>query len=235
MSPRAALRRQHSRSGAPRARCPRCLAHPTVCPCGLFEPLELATRVVVLRHRKEVHKPTNTGRLAALFLANAELRTFGGRDEPFDARGFDDPTRRVLLLYPTDDALAISRAQHDPRPVTLVVPDADWRRTHKLATREPALLALPRVRVPDGPPSAFRLRTHPDPRFLATFESIARALGVLEGAEVRAELEQVFRTFVERTLRARGRLGADRPSALSRRAPIPMAHEAGPIARRPTA
>lgn len=175
-----------------------------MCPCDLLPPLELSTRVVVLRHRKEFYKPTNTGRLAALFLANAELRTFGGRDEPFDARGFDDPARRVVLLYPTDDALPISRARHDPRPVTLVVPDADWRRTHKLATREPALVALPRVRVADGPPSEFRLRTHPDPRFLATFESIARSLGVLEGDAVREQLEHVFRVFVERSLRSRG-------------------------------
>lgn len=205
MGTRAALHHQRSRTGAPRARCARCVRHPSTCVCDLLVPIAVATRVVVFRHRKEVHKPTNTGRLAALALEGAELRTFGGRDEPFDDRGFDDPTRRTLLLFPSDDAPPLARDERDPRPVTLIVPDADWRRAHKLATREEALLRLPRARVPDGPPSAFRLRTHPDPRYLATFESIARALGVLEGADVRARLEQIFDAFVERALRSRGR------------------------------
>jgi DTW domain-containing protein YfiP len=48
------------------------------------------------------------------------------------------------------------------------------------------------------------LRRHTDPRFLATFEAIARALGVLESAAVQARLEHVFHLMVERTLASRG-------------------------------
>jgi DTW domain-containing protein YfiP len=152
-----------------------------------------------------VHKPTNTGRLAALWLMNVELRTFGGRGEPFDAHGLDDPARRVVVLFPSVHARPIERDARDARPVTLVVPDADWRRAQKLATREPALVALPQVCVPLDAPSAYRLRKHPDPRYLATFEGIARALGVLEGPGVRARLEPLFALFVERLMAARGR------------------------------
>lgn len=190
-------------------RCARCAMHLRVCLCALVEPIELATRVVVLRHRKEVHKPTNTGRLVSLTLANGEVRTFGGRDEPFDDAGLVDPARRSVLLYPTAESRLLARDDGDPRPVTLIVPDADWRRAHKLATREPRLAAIPRVHLPDGPPSVYRLRNHPDPRFLATFEAVARALGVLEGAAVRERLEAVFVRMVERSLWSRGRLAAD--------------------------
>ncbi|MFO1010574.1 MAG: tRNA-uridine aminocarboxypropyltransferase [Planctomycetota bacterium] len=210
MTPRPFTRRTTTKSGnAPRARCPACFLQPRLCVCGLLAPLALATRVVVFRHRKEVHKPTNTGRLAALCLANAELRTFGGRDERFDARGLDDPERRVLLLYPRADARVLERDALDERPVTLLVPDADWRRAQKLARGEPALERVPAVCLADGAPSEFRLRKHPDARYLSTFEGIARALGVLEGDAVRAELERVFRVFVDRALYQRGQLAAE--------------------------
>jgi len=208
MSPRTALHRPHSHSGAPRVRCPRCLSHPDACPCDVVAPLSLATRVLVYRHRKEVHKPTNTGRLVALCLANAELRTFGGQGETFDGRELDDRERITCVLFPSADALPLEALAADGRPLTLVVADADWRRANKFALREPGLAHLPRVRVPVGDRNTLRLRHHPNESFLSTFESVARALGVLEGDVVREQLEHVFRTFVERALRARGRLPA---------------------------
>jgi DTW domain-containing protein YfiP len=190
-------------------RCARCALHLRLCICSSFRPLDLATRVVVLRHRKEVYKPTNTGRLVPLALARGEVRTFGARDAAFDAAGLFDPERRTLLLYPAEDATVLARDEDDPRPVTLIVPDSDWRRAYKLAAREPALAGVPRVRLPSGPPSAYRLRRHPDARFLATFEAVARALGVLEGAGVQAQLEHLFQVVVERTLWSRGQLATE--------------------------
>lgn len=166
--------------------------------------------MLVYRHAKEVHKPTNTGRLVALCLSNAELRTFGGRGEAFDARELDDPARAALLLFPSADARPIEEFAACGRPVTLVVPDADWRRAHKFALREPGLAHLPRVRVPGGERSARRLRHHPDEDYLSTIECVARALGVLHGDALRAELERAFDVFVERALRARGRSDAVR-------------------------
>lgn len=175
-----------------------------------MQPIDLDTRVVVLRHRRELHKPTNTGRLVALTLANGEVRTFGARDETFDATNLVDPQRRSLLLYPTVDSRELTLDDADDRPVTLIVPDADWRRAHKLVANERALDGIPRVHLPSGPPSNYRLRRHTDTRFLATFEAIARALGILEGAAVQAQLEHVFQIMVDRTLWSRGQLASDR-------------------------
>jgi len=183
--------------------------HLPSCLCAELEPLLLATRVVVLRHRKEVHKPTNTGRLVPLTLVQGEIRVFGARDEELDTAGFFDPGRRTLLLYPSPDAELLVRDESDARPVTLIVPDSDWRRAQKLATREEQLSDVPRVRLPGGPPSSYRLRRHPDPRYLATFEAVARALGILEGPEVQAQLEQVFWMMVERVLWSRGQFAAE--------------------------
>lgn len=209
LAARESIRQKLARSRAPLERCARCALHRHLCLCADVEPLALATRVVVLRHRRELHKPTNTGRLVELALENGEVRTFGARDEAFDARGLVDPQRRTVLLYPSHDARPLARDADDAREVTVLVPDADWRRAHKLAHREPALAGIERVHLPDGPPSAYRLRYHADPRFLATFEAVARALGVLEGADVQARLEHVFARMVDRHMYARGRVSAD--------------------------
>lgn len=206
MTPRARLREEISRTAPRQARCPRCALHLHLCLCSLVEPIELSTRVVVLRHRRELHKPTNTGRLVPLTLSNGEVRTFGARDQAFDATDLVDPSRRTLLLYPAADSQELARDDNDDRPITLIVPDADWRRAHKLVSHESALRGIPRVHLPSGPPSTYRLRRHIDSRFLATFEAIARALGILEGAAVRARLEHAFDLMVDRTLWSRGRI-----------------------------
>lgn len=189
-------------------RCPRCALHVHACLCSAIEPLRLATRIVVLRHRKETHKPTNTGRLVALTLENAEIRAVGERHDVLDAAQLVTPSRNTLLLYPSPDARELRRDDGAEKPVTLIVPDANWRRAFKINAREPALEGLQRVRLPDGPPSRYRLRRHPDPRFLATFEAVARALGILEGQAVEEHLDRVFALMVERTLRSRGRFFA---------------------------
>lgn len=181
---------------------------PGQCLCAECRPLELATRVVVLRHKKEAWKPTNTGRLVPLTIAQGEIRVFGARDAPLELDDLLVPERRVLLLHPSEGSVELARDPADARPVTLLVPDANWRRTHKLAAHEECLAGVPRVRLPPGPPSSYRLRRHPDERYLATFEAVARALGILEGRAVGAELERVFRLLVERVLRSRGRLQA---------------------------
>lgn len=181
---------------------------PGQCLCAELVPLALATRVVVLRHKKEAWKPTNTGRLVPLTLEQGEIRVFGAREAPLAIDDLIVPGRRVLLLHPGADSTELAREAGDPRPVTLLVPDANWRRTHKLVAREELLANLSRVHLPPGPPSRYRLRRHPDPRYLATFEAVARALGILEGAAVQAALERVFELLVERVLRSRGRQNA---------------------------
>ena len=67
---------------------------------------------------------------------------------------------------------------------------------------------LPRLALPPGPPSVYQLRVEPFEHGLATFEAIARALGILEGRDVQAALEKAFRLMVQRTLITRGRPSA---------------------------
>ncbi len=182
--------------------------HDWLCVCEILEPLNLRTRVVVLTHQKEIAKTTNTGRLVPLGLVAGELRVRGREGALMSTEGLVVAERRSLMLYPTDGAAVLNAefVAADPRPITLIVPDGNWGQARKVTTREPALVDVQRVRLPEGGPSRYRLRRHVDPRRVSTFEAVARALGILEGAPVQEALEYLFDVMVERTLWTRGEL-----------------------------
>ena len=142
----------------------------------------------------------------ALAVPTCEIRLRGEIDTPFDDSGLHDPSRRTLVLFPSDEAEPLTREflARDPRPVTLVVPDGNWGQASSAIRREPALRDLPRVVLPALGATRYRLRVEPHAEGLATYEAIARALGVLEGPELRASLEQLFEAMVESTLATRG-------------------------------
>lgn len=117
-----------------------------------------------------------------------------------------DPSRQALLLFPGDGAQPISNYCNCSKPITLIVPDGNWRQASKMRARIPALKEVPLVTLPRGTPTSYGLRHEPQENGLATMEAIARAFGFLEGVAIQTELERIFRLLVERTLWSRGAL-----------------------------
>ncbi|MGZ3709472.1 MAG: tRNA-uridine aminocarboxypropyltransferase [Bdellovibrionota bacterium] len=189
----------------------------------------MSTRVVVLMHWREQKLTTNTAALACLALPNSEIRIRGGREKPLEAGELVRPGQSAVLLYPSDDAVELDAAslRNLPRPLTIVVPDGSWRQARKVATREKALLSLPRVKLPPGERSEFRLRHSPHEENLSTFEAIARAMGILERPEIQSGMEALFMKFIERTLWSRGKLLADECTTGIPEAAFIAAREAG--------
>ncbi|MEO6950970.1 MAG: tRNA-uridine aminocarboxypropyltransferase [Polyangia bacterium] len=189
------------------ARCPRCRLFQRVCVCSIVPRLETHTRLVLLVHRDEERKPTNTGRLATLALPNSELVRHGDRGATTHVAWPEGS--QPLLLFPEEGAHPISR--YAGGPTTLIVPDGTWRQAAKMKKRIPALRDIPTVCLPEGGhPTAYRLRAERKEGGLATIEAIARAFGVLEGAQIEAALLELFQIMVERTLWVRGQLSADK-------------------------
>lgn len=185
-------------------RCEQCKMHASLCVCDLIPKLSTRTRLVLVIHRSEDRKPTNTGRLAAACLTNSAVVVRGheGDAEPLPiAEG-----SRVLLLFPAPDAIPL-RELGPVGPVTLVVPDGNWRQASKVRKRVAGLADATCVTLPAGEPSAYRLRAEAHAHGLATLEAIARALEILEGPAVRQAMEAPFRAMVERTLWSRGVIG----------------------------
>lgn len=187
-------------------RCPRCRLHLQLCICRSIPCYPLATRLVLVMHHREQIKPTATGPLALAALPNSELRIHGLQESPLDLSDLQVPDRRTLLLYPGEEAPILSRSfiEQDPRPVTLVVPDGNWRQASRMGRRLPGLDHAAMVRLPEGPQTEWGIRHEPHPQGLATFEAIARALGIIESPAVQAGMEDLFHLMVQRTLQSRG-------------------------------
>lgn len=193
-------------------RCERCRMHESLCMCALIPRIETRTRVVLFIHVSEERKPTNTGRLATDCLVNSELVVRGRPGSPSEPLAIPEGTTPVLL-YPAEDAVPLVdlAPKLGAQPVTLIVPDGNWRQAFKVRNRVPGLRDVVCATLPaaEDKPSLYRLRVETHAHGLATIEAIARALGVLEGPEVEAALELPFRAMVERTLWARGILRDD--------------------------
>ena len=187
-------------------RCQRCRMHAHLCICPSIPRYLLDTRIVLVMHRREQKKPTATGPLALEALPNSELRIHGHQDRPLDFTDLNIPERRTLLLYPGDDAPILSRSflAQDSRPVTLVVPDGNWRQAARMGRRLPGLDHAEMVRLPEGLKTGWGLRRENHAEGLATFEAIATALGIIESPAVQAGMEYLFRLMVQSTLDTRG-------------------------------
>ena len=190
--------------GAARARCERCQRPPSHCLCALIPQLQSRTRVLILQHPQESQHALNTARLAALGLVNGELQV--GEQFADLASWLADPAYQACLLFPGDDAQPLATVAASPRarPLLLVVPDGTWRKARKLLYCNPLLAGLPRVCLPTGLESRYRLRKAPMAGALSTLEAIVVALETLEAPQSFAALLQPFEALIEGQIAAMG-------------------------------
>ena len=193
-----------------KTRCDRCLMRAELCLCSLAPSLRLATRVVLLMHAQERHKPSNTGRLALLSLQNSEVRYRGLREgPPLSLDGLEDDEYETWMLYfsPASVALTPELVAQTKKPVRLLVPDGTWSQASSMGAKlARKFTKVKQVKLVDQKPSEYRLRSEHHPDGMATFEAIARTLGHLEGAAVQTELERLFRLMTDRVLWTRGKI-----------------------------
>lgn len=185
-----------------RARCERCLRPTDHCLCALIPSLGSQTRVLILQHPSEVNHALNTARLAALGLENAELHV----GEVFDdlEKWLTLPGYRACLLFPGEEAVALTTSSAVDAPVLLVVPDGTWRKARKMLHLNPLLAGLPRVVLMNAPPSRYRLRKAPGPDALSTLEAIVHALHTLEPEASFDSLLRPFDALIDGQIAAMG-------------------------------
>jgi DTW domain-containing protein YfiP len=175
-------------------RCARCSLHDSACICGEVPVVATRTRILIVRHAAETAKPSNSGRLAALALSNSALCNYGARDTPFDATPLRAPRTWVLF----GDGDSTSTPAGDP-PAQLVVLDGTWTQARRMYQRIDALRGLPQLALPALAASPDQLRTPPRPGALSTIQAIARAVELLEGPDVAAPLDELYRLMIERS------------------------------------
>ena len=181
-----------------RPTCPRCLRPTRVCYCAHLPTLPTRTRVIVVQHPREAGMPIGTAHMARLCLPNAELHVgVRVREMPALQRALADDARPVALLYPGEGARDLLSDPPD-EAVTLVVVDGTWAHARKLVRHNPELAALPRYALRPTSPSEYRIRKEPSFECVSTIESLALALGALEGDPERFQALLVpFRAMID--------------------------------------
>jgi len=184
-------------------RCERCFLPRTLCLCHALPSVVTRTRVVILRHHKELWKVSNTARLAALALPQAELHDYGGPDSRLDEVALRAPG--TFVLFP--DGPEPSREPPAAEVRQLLVLDGSWPQARRMSQRMEVLRGLPRLVLPPPPPTSVRLRQPLRADGMSTLEAIAGALELLEGPAVSGPLYALHALSVARVLASRGRPG----------------------------
>lgn len=187
----------------PRPRCERCQRPTSHCLCADIPLLPNRTRVLVLQHPDETRHPLNTARLAVLGLQHAELlvgEVFPQLDEIIAA------AQQAWLLFPAreEDTASPAKVGSAGDSSLLVVPDGTWRKARQIVRGNPVLDTLPRLSLPPGDPSEYKVRKATERAAVSTIEAIVRALGRLEPQQDFQPLLRPFRVMVEQQIRAMG-------------------------------
>lgn len=161
--------------------------------------------MLLIVHREEARKPTNTARLIKLVMPAAEIRYYGLSHEGLDigAEISGDTTPLVLFPEPSAPILDSSYLNDVTRPITLIVPDGTWKQARKITHRLQSLSGIPRVRLAPGGLSRYGLRRNQAPDGLCTIEAVSQALRVIESEEIAGQLDHYLNLMVERVRWAR--------------------------------
>lgn len=189
-------------------RCWECGLKPDNCACALMPTVELKTPLVVVQHVRERWKPTNTIRLLHKMAPSVAVLPYGMREPAFDPGPLRDPDVDYYNLFLRDDALDVAELP-PPEPGRrrgFVVLDGTWHQCSRMARRVPVLQDFPCVKLPEGKPSIWRVRTQHDPRGVSSFEAAMRLLDMVEGPEAIAPMVEAFELITARLLFLKGKL-----------------------------
>lgn len=193
----------------------------SLCVCAFFPQKLLRTSLLVLIHQREYWKPSNTGHLVRLISPEAKVVVWRHPVAPDKSLFLLEKDKEPLVLFPSEEAEDLAsycrrrkkeirkgngkEAGKLEKDIQLIVPDGSWRQARKIITRDKHLKDLPRVKLGNFPPSIYQLRQEKREGGMATFEAIARALGILESKALQEKMEKAFSHLVERILWTRGK------------------------------
>ncbi len=189
-----------------RARCTVCLRPADFCLCALIPTLPSSTHILVIQHPQERRHALNTGRLLVAGLEHAELLIAEqlSLDTPAHEQ-ISDPAWCTELLFPGETAQLPAPAEvGDERPRRLVLIDGTWRKARKILMLNPVLQSLPRVCLPGGLVSRYRLRHTRVPDALSTIEAAVQALQLIEPDRDYSPLLRPFDALIDGQIQAMG-------------------------------
>lgn len=190
-------------------RCPTCLLAEPVCICAWAAARHSAVDFVLLLHRDEVFKPTNTGRLIADILpANTTAFEWSRTEPPAELLALlADPTRYPVIVFPAEEGG--DRQVHTAAPtlggkrLTLILLDGTWRQASRMFRSSAWLAGVPALTFTKPQEGRYAVRQKVREGQLATAEAAAELLRLCGEKDNGQVLEDYFTVFNEHYLSTR--------------------------------
>lgn len=194
-------------------RCDYCQLAVYACICAWQPQLHARAEFVLLLHRIEIFKPTNTGRLIAdIFPAQTHAFCWS-RTEPEQAllELLHDENRQCFIVFPADtpEAKAKSRAvvteiPNNEKIKTFILLDATWKQSGRMFHLSRWLEHVPCVSLPDGVLRGYAVRKSHQDDYFSTAEAAVLCLQMMGEQQNSDALLDYFQLFNEHYLATRG-------------------------------
>lgn len=185
-------------------RCELCQLAKFACLCPWRPTMSANCEFVLLMHRDEVFKPTNTGRLIADVLP-AQTHVFcWSRTEPDEKLLLllGDPCRRCVLVFPAEAASTasipheiISTLPEDDKITTFILLDGTWKQSGRMFHLSRWLDAVPCVQLPEVLVRGYAVRKSHQEHYLSTAEAAGLCLQMARELRVADALIDYFQLF----------------------------------------
>jgi len=185
-----------------------------ICICDKISKISLKNKVSVIIPHVESYKSSNTGGLVKATLENSEVFIRGEKNKLFSPDDVLSTKYQNLILYTGGKELTYDYIQSFDKPINLIVPDGTWTTAPRIVVREPKFYSIPKVSLFNPPKSQYKLRKHPNPYYISTFEAIAYSLAIIENnPQISDKLMESFLMKIDALLWIAGKLPFDKVRA----------------------
>lgn len=194
-------------------RCDSCQLAEYACMCDWRVNLKSTCEFVLLMHRNEVFKPTNTGRLIAdIFPDQTHVYCWSRTDLDADlAKILKDEKRRCLIVFPIAASESganthgvVDELPDDEKINTFILLDGTWKQSGRMFHLSRWLDGIPCVALPDAPLKGYAVRKSHQDNYVSTAEAAALCLAMAGDTFSSEVLVDYFQLFNQHYLATRG-------------------------------
>ncbi|WP_323845386.1 tRNA-uridine aminocarboxypropyltransferase [Microbulbifer magnicolonia] len=191
-------------------RCPDCQMGEFACMCAWRPSAESSVEFVLLMHRKELFKPTNTGRLIVDVFPATKVFLWNRLEAPAGLKELlNDPERNCFVVFPADGSESSSREivrglPSGAKKTTLILLDGTWKQCSRMVGLSRWLDGIPCLRLPETLVKSYAVRDSGKNDRFSTAEAAISCLmlaGEMPAAQI---LRHYFTVFNAHYLATRG-------------------------------
>lgn len=191
------------------ARCELCQLADYACICQWRPEVTSRCEFVIVMHRNEVFKPTNTGRLVAdVFPQKTHVYAWHRTEPPTELLNvLSDNTRQCFIIFPDDMEStrdSYSAVPESEKITTFILLDGTWKQSGRMFNLSRWLEDIPTLSLPDTLVRSYAVRKAHQDNYLSTVEAAGLCLQMAGEGSQSETLLDYFALFNQHYLATRG-------------------------------